>query len=415
MGEKWERLSPKVVLIANAVITRHLGDAGSFRLHGEDCFVIVFRGLTAEQERARAIAAANDLGQRLLGAQFASAEQPLALAAEVTVADATGADGRLDPDVVARAVSRVRSLIPPEARLANLHATEQDSEESGLRRHLLPSEGTVVDVPVSRRATVPTVMVLTTDFPPIEAAKIGRMGLLYRPSWVAAQRAVAATVCLVQRQAEAESPILSGSGVYDPALPGLGLTIDRAVAQAAALQLEKGCESPLLIVPMALNSLIAVRRMHVTGPLSELPDRIRTGRLVIEIVGVPDGATPGQLAEGVTGARKLSREVAVRGRLARSFAGAARDAGASLVGVDLSELTPDERMGDAALLAALVSLRNQARAAHLSTYVWGIRRRPLLAELVHGGFDLLNGAALMKDQAKPTAPLPAPHSRFVRE
>ena len=81
VGEKWERLSPKVVLIANAVITRHLGDAGSFRLHGEDCFVIVFRGLTAEQERARAIAAANDLGQRLLGAQFASGEQPLALAA----------------------------------------------------------------------------------------------------------------------------------------------------------------------------------------------------------------------------------------------------------------------------------------------------------------------------------------------
>ena len=113
VGDKWFRLSEKVMMIAEGVINLHLGAGNVFGRRGQDLFVLLFRNLSAAEGRRRAVQIAQELGTRLVGAQFIGNERPLALAAEITLGDAIGPDGALDLAALHDAVGEMRAIIAP--------------------------------------------------------------------------------------------------------------------------------------------------------------------------------------------------------------------------------------------------------------------------------------------------------------
>ncbi|MEO5375192.1 MAG: hypothetical protein H7840_13090, partial [Alphaproteobacteria bacterium] len=105
LGDKWPKLGRKVALITEGVIQRQIGPANFFGRQGEDTFLIIFRGATEEESRARTATIADDLGRRLVGADFEGLEGALVCVGEANAADLLGADGRIDAEAVGRLVS----------------------------------------------------------------------------------------------------------------------------------------------------------------------------------------------------------------------------------------------------------------------------------------------------------------------
>lgn len=149
VGEKWYRISEKVMMIAEGVINLHLGAGNVFGRQGQDFFVLIFRTFDAAEGRRRALTIAQELGTRLLGSQFSGHDRPLALAAEVALEDALNEDGTLNLAAIHGAVGEMRSLIAAEALAKNgggLRAHLMPGspcapeDPGGLRRHMQPSE-----------------------------------------------------------------------------------------------------------------------------------------------------------------------------------------------------------------------------------------------------------------------------------
>ena len=93
VGDKWSKLSDKVMMIAEGVINMHLGAGNIFNRQGSDFFILLFRTCDNTEARRRAVIIAQELGTRLVGDQFVGSEVPLALAAEVSTEDGLHEDG----------------------------------------------------------------------------------------------------------------------------------------------------------------------------------------------------------------------------------------------------------------------------------------------------------------------------------
>jgi len=457
VGLKWHKLAEKVMMIAEAVLSHHIGNDGFFARQGEDFFVIAFRGLTEEQGRARAATAANELGRRLLGNQFTEGAIPLALAAEVSAAAALNPDGSLNVEALREAVSQARTEIvlrleasggalpplagfmPGDPFFLRRHLQPNDyvppTDPDGLRRHLAPGEGPSEPPPPSApsAALAPSVreprqplspapaahsatpVMLNPEFQPAPPEAVGEFGLVFRPVWIAEREALGAAECLVQRKPDPEGKLMTGGAAYPVSDPSLTFAIDRTLTHAVTAMLSKDDpEGKALILPLALTTLIATRRIQVTGPLGDLPDRVRARRLIIEIRNLPEGVTVSQLSEGVAAARRLTRTIAVRTNPSLLPAAAlVMESRAGLIGMDFNELPPNERNDDELLIEHLARLRDVAVQAGLAPYVWNIRRRTVLSSAVKLGFAFLNGPALMKEQAVPGHVIKAPREKLT--
>jgi len=111
VGDKWARLSEKVMLIAEGVIAQHLGPGNTSGRIGEDVFVLLFRAVSADEGRRRAYLIVRDLGGRLLGDQFSAGDEPMALAAEVDLGALVDGGGKIDLAVLDRSVAEARARL----------------------------------------------------------------------------------------------------------------------------------------------------------------------------------------------------------------------------------------------------------------------------------------------------------------
>ena len=461
VGDKWGRIADKVMLIAEGVIKHHLGEGNSFTRQGQDFFVLLFRSCPQDEGRRRALVIAQELGTRLLGDQFVGMTVPLALAAEVALADVLNPDGSLDPAPIHAAIGEMRALLaveappPPPSRLA-----APPEGDARARLHRLEAEsgtGAISIVPVSGRQAgghpPPPPMALSAcssssgDDPawrrlevarpkrgsedpawaaverPMISAKAeaktpllppeAKLSLLWRPTWVAEGEAISAYKAQIQRVDLPGQPPLEGARAYPAAGGEHGIALDRFAAQATAAELTGAApDSPLAILPLHWGSLASPRRAEVTAALADPSGSANGGRLMIDLFGLPANPAPRDLTDVLRGLRPICRRVALRVRLGAPMAGQAVDCGAAMIGVDLAELALSERSGDDQLIAALERFRQAAEQARIEPYVWGLRRRTVVAYAVRAGFAMVNGAALMKDIGRPAKVLPAPKARF---
>jgi hypothetical protein len=437
VGDKWKRISEKVMLIAEGIINKHLGTGNVCGRRGQDLFILVFRGISAEEGRRRAVVIAEELGSRLLGSQFTGSERPLALAAELSVTDGINPDGSINLAAVHNAVGEMRAIIADAAEDDRLPLELPD--ESPLSHSALPGPLPKLEPVLPRQvkplpswAEAPRAPRGSKDpgweamapvreaghtpppsAPPLPAG--AALSLLYRPTWVAAGESIGAYKAHIQRVDSPGRPALEGALAYPRSDAASAHSLDRfAIAQAVrdGLTAELAGMTPILLVPMHWATATSASRISLTEPFATMPEATRRGRVVIDLFGVPDGASGGVLTEVIRALKPLCRAVLLRAQLPDSRAAVAAAAGAAMVGVDLSELFADERTDDARLLAALVQFREATALAGVGAYVWGVRRRAVIVGAVTGGFAMVNGPGLMKDLARPAKVLPAPKARF---
>ena len=461
VGDKWFRLSEKVMMIAEGVINLHLGAGNVFGRRGQDLFVLLFRNLSAAEGRRRAVQIAQELGTRLVGAQFIGNERPLALAAEITLGDAIGPDGALDLAALHDAVGEMRAIIAPIAPARSgyrPHATERPAEDNrpihhsalppplpeqgDLRAHLRPSKLVAKDF-VPRRSMLPSQMPeAPTDHTPRQVAapawtavamgdaksgdaKSGddvppipgdaSLSLAWRPTWMAAGEVIGAYKAQVIRVDAPGRPAYEGCRAYPGDCAETAQTLDHFVIGTAMREMqtpETAASRAAIVLPLHWTSACAPQRLSLLAPLGNLPEAVRANRLIIDLFGIPDGVSDDQLSAAIQALKPLCREVMLRVRLADPRAPRAAACGAATIGIDLAELPPFERTDDDSLLDAVARLHQNADAVRLGLYAWGIRRRAVVVGAVLGGIAMINGPGLMKDLARPARILPAPKARL---
>jgi len=472
VGEKWTRLSEKVMLIAEGVIAQHLGAGNVCGRQGQDFFVLLFRTVPHAEGRRRSILIAQELGTRLLGNQFIAGDVPLALAAELDLADAVGPDGKLKPSAMADAIAATRAEIERNVTAnsrrepvlvtdntggirRSLQSGRSDGSDDALNRTSESAwagrteyrEGDPVDPRWKkmengqpRPQTEPEWKPLETerrrtktepDWKPLETARRlpderpdaappmpadAALSLSWRPTWMGASETLGAYQARISRIDQPGQPSREGSRAYPSEGGDTALVLDRAIIAGAVRELcAADAPSPraALILPLHWASVSSARRLSLLAPLADLTDGQRGGRVVFELFGLPDDLATRDLSATIQSLRPLCREVMVRVSLDQPRAARAADCGASTIGIDLDVLAASGQADNDAVLDALAGLHQKADAAGLGVFAWGLRRRAIVTGTVMGGYSLINGPGLMKDLPRPARALPAPRSRFA--
>jgi hypothetical protein len=420
VGDKWAKVSEKVMLIAEGVINLHLGAGNVFGRKGTDLFVLVFRNTPAAEARRRAVRIAQDLGTRLVGSQFTGSDRPLALAAEISLGDALDADGELNLDALNAAVAETRAVIPEPA-----HPPIATAPDDGARRAADPrwtameGNGRVQVDPDWRinqvergRAGAADPGIEVTPPMPGDAA----LSLVWRPTWMAEGEVIGAYRAQLLRVDQPGQPAYEGARAY-PTQGGESVPVlDRFVAGATVRGVRAMAadgSNARVVVPLHWGSLGTTARLSVLAPLADIPEAARNRSLIIDLFGLPADLPSSALAEAIASIRPLCRDVMARVPLHGAPLARAAKAGAAMVSVDLAELPDADKTDDDHLLATLFRLRRDAEAAGLAACVWGVRRRKVVVGAVLGGFAMMNGPGLMKDLPRPAKVLPAPRSRFT--
>ncbi|TAN55624.1 MAG: hypothetical protein EPN20_20045 [Magnetospirillum sp.] len=458
VGDKWHRLSEKVMMIAEGVINLHIGPGNVYGRRGQDFFVLLFRNIPQAEGRRRAVQIAQELGTRLVGAQFVGHERPLALATEISLADAMAPDGGLDLAAILNAVGQMRALVastappragyrphltkPPVADDPQIHHSALPPplpEQGDLRAHLRPSKLSAKDF-VPRRSMLPVQMPAKTEAAPRQVAAPtwtavemtdharpaddgpggappmpgdATLSLAWRPTWMAAGEVIGAYRAQVNRVDMPGHAPFEGCRAYPADGGETALALDRFTIGAAVREMRSGDTAAAIVLPLHWASACSPRRLSLLAPLGDLSEEIRADRLIIDLFGIPDGVGDGQLTATIQALRPLCKEVMLRVRLSHPRAPRAAECGIATIGIDLAELPHSERTDDDSLLDALARLHQKADAARLGVYAWGIRRRAVVVGTVLGGFAMIDGPGLMKDLARPAKILPAPRSRLA--
>lgn len=472
VGEKWTRLSEKVMLIAEGVIAQHLGAGNVCGRQGQDFFVLLFRTVPHAEGRRRSILIAQELGTRLLGNQFIAGDQPLALAAELDLADAVGPDGRLKPAALADAIAATRAQIAQTATGGLRREPSLVTDiNGGIRRSLLSGDAggagtgsdrdgetawaghteyrdgeTVdprwkkLDAGLQRPQTEPDWKPLETErkrtrsepeWKPLETARRlaedrpnapppmpvdAALSVSWRPTWLGASETLGAYQARISRVDQPGQKPCEGSRAYPSEGGDTALALDRAIIAAAVRELcaiDAPTPRAALILPLHWASVSSARRLSLLAPLADLTDGQRSGRVIFDLFGLPDDLSTRDLNDTVTALRPLCREVMLRVSLEAPRAARAADCRASAIGTDLDDLSASAQGDDDTLLDALAGLHQKADAVGLAVYAWGLRRRAVVTGTVMGGYGFINGPGLMKDLPRPARALPAPRSRFA--
>lgn len=429
VGEKWPRLADKVAIIVDQVVRRNIGRGNTYCRDGEDCWILAFPELSIDDARRRTIAVVDELGRFLYGQQQGGPDRPVALAAEIPVAEAVGDDGEFIAHRIAGAVDEARAYVstsglpylPGAAVSAGAGGddplrgwTTLDRGDTARRDDMKweTIEGTGAKKPAAYLD--PSIV---GAIPPGAS-----LSLLWRPTWVAMGEAISAYGARVVRRDRPDDEPVEGCRAYPDGDVATALTLDRFVVnsavrdiRAAARNAQEGVSQPSVILPLSWLSLASDQRNSVVFALSDLTQETRNTRLVIEIFHIPDGTTTPELESVVSFAGTLCREVLVRTRLSARRTSVAAEIGVSMVGLDLSEFRPEDRMDDEQLLAVLERIQRETAKDGIGCYLWSARHRKVVGGVVQGGFEMVNGPGLMKDIPRPAIVLPAPRARFAAE
>lgn len=393
VADQWPKLAEKVLLIGESVIHRHIGPHGVFGRRGDDMFVLVFSGIDEAEAAERAETISTELGERLLGTTRFSAGG-LVHVAHLKASAALANGGEIDLDMLRHAVGEARE-------------TAARGTPAPLRRHLLPS----AKPSLAEQRRVFHGMRESVCVPDEVAGAHEEAGaaltLAYVPTWVAAEAALAATLCRVRRTDPAGREWLGAHAYLNPSL---GFAIDRQVAVLVAETLPQSRTA--LILPVAYTSLVTRQRLLLTEIYDGIPQALRLLRLDFEVFGVPANASQVQLTDVAAALRHLGRSLLLRADPGQDVAALAAECGFDGIGIDLAMHHTGR---DAAALATLLAdLRRNASAAGLAAHAWNLPGRAAVTAAVAAGIDRLNGKALAPPAERPGAALPVPREHLLK-
>ena len=409
VGSKWDRLGSLVEVAVDSIIRRHVDSEKDIftRLDAEIACLTLPHASRAET-RTLVTSIVRDISGHLFGEAMIDGRRPQVLAANLPLHDALTVDGDLDHDAIHHALRRAsETLVPPSAKsgvklgggsgaprsttVAEVSSSGPVFAISGGRPDKDDPFSVVIPAPADE------ITGLTSD---------SALTLMWTPTWVTGRSAIGAFHARVIRVDKPKSPPLEGGGAYKGLAPLECLTLDRFVATQSARELKSlffGRQKVGLTVPIHCMSLSPKWREVIRIPFEDCPPEARRKFLKIEVFGLTP-TIPGHILRRMfEPLEKIGCDVMARIPLsAVDMIPALTHVKA--VGVDLGELPEGERVGDDELFARLEAFRIAAKQSRIACYVWGVRRRPLIAKVVAAGYSLINGPGVMCDLGEPMLP-----------
>lgn len=420
VGERWESLAGKVMVLAESIVKRHLGPGNVCGRHGDDTFLLVFRKLDEAAGRARATALVTELGQRLVGEQFKGARICLA---EADPASLMGAGGEIDLKKIASAVAGAKPASAPPVRTATrivARGRGRPTQAPPANRQG-PDWQKIDDTAPARTVTmVAGATAAPAEEPPWERlqrekattagtrmvlARNKHYPLMYAPAWRPTSEALDAFLALPARHEAAET--ILGDKVLPAGADAARFALLDADVIEGALRALAIAEGIAMVAPVHFASLSDVLFPTLAELFDESSLALGCDRLTAEIVAIPPDATAAEIARAIGRARLFAGEVLVRALLGAPAFAAILPARPAAVGFEVLDGT----VGLTAIGAAIARFAEGAAATPV--YMWGARRREEVAFAVERGFAYVGGPALKAPADKPATPVALPREKFL--
>lgn len=341
LGEAWERLSSKIHATCVAVLQHRLTEQELFVRHDDTRYLVAFGNLDEARARIKLALMTQEITQHLFGA---------------------------DSGVLA--IGLQTAQIDEQGELSFTRAGGLDA---------LISPGSPAGASPSAAS------------PATEDA--GAVGFIFRPLWFVKKRVISNYLC-VPVMPKDYGGFLSGYQLVEGGrTPARLLEFDLRTLQRVAEEIRKldQRKSPALVsVPVHFESLaLLARRGQYVDACTQLMGR-GNRHLVFELVGMPEGVPPSRLLELTQALKPLGRSVMARFEITHKTFTGYRDVGLLAVGIDVFNDSRSER----AIMEAMDHFAGAAQAAHLQTYVHGIRSLSLCTATICSGFDYVDGYAI---------------------
>ena len=452
VGGKWGRLCGFVEVAVESIIRRHVDTEQDIFTHLDaEIACLAMPNTSRSETRTRVAAIARDIAAHLFGDTVIDGRRPQVLAANLPLDEALTVDGEMDREAIDHALGkagealaaasiaggghgRSAAMAPHRATLAALMASEAVGPEprdgasgaafaisgsgptqvaaprwfdpGNARLHGADAERQVLTIPRDHQAKAWKDGAAAIDRVTSTLTPESALTLVWSPTWVTSSRAVGAFHARIIRVDSENAPSLEGVHAYRDLASVEVLTLDRFVTTQVARELKTlfyNGQRVGLTLPIHWMSLSSKWCDCIRMPFEDCPPDARRKFLKIEVFGLSPPISPANLRRMFEPLERIGCDVMVR--LPLSAAGIIPSLShLRAVGVDLAELTEDERVGDDALFARLEEFRAAARQVKIASYVWGVRRRPLIAKVVASGFSLVNGPGVMCDLSRPVLP-----------
>lgn len=388
LGDRWPRLADRVAALADMVINRRTERHDMVTRLDGPLFLIVFTRLDAAGARTKCALIAEEIERHLLGwsADF-KAVRVSAAVARLTAKEVTLE--RLDvQDEVARALCQAAKAFPPCEQVPRPMADTEKSAEATVRS----DADRPWDIETPPASSAPACERFTDWYYEDRKVTISEVAFLYWPVWHVRRRAIGTFLCMPVVPMGRDC-LLVGSRTLADVSPQLVAEIDRlglARVSEDIQALAANDHRALVSAPVHFETLATLRlRKDYLAVCANLPAVVRR-HLILELVGLPDGAPEGRVIELLNVVRPFCLAINVRIRLTEMRVTALVGARVHAVGVALDEEDGDE--GD--LFRKMNDFTTLAEKADLKTYLHGTPSRSLSVAALCSGFDYVAGDGL---------------------
>lgn len=332
-GDRWDRSLEKIDAIAAETIQRHLAPEDVFSRYGETSYLLVLARLNPHDAQLKCLLVAREIARRLVGSEGAAEDIDIEGAA-------IGPKGELE-------FRKAEDRSPPAAEAGSVAPRPAQGDVQFVFRPLLALRGMVVStyfcLPIRRTRGIAFDSGYEVLPDPYDSHQIADLDLR--------------TVSRVALEAEE----MARSGTQ--ALLSLPVHFETLAGHQGRLPYLKYCAR------------------HLAG---------HAGRLIFELVNLPEGIPQSRLIELAGMLRPTARAVIARFPLARKNFAACRAAGLHAVGADIFHAEEDETV----LIRKMDEFVEAASREGLKTYIHGIRTVSLGTAAIASGFDYVDGYAL---------------------
>lgn len=350
LGEKWNKNEKKLHTIARSIIDRRLMETDLCLRYDDLNYLLVFPTLSANESQIKAAIISDEIATNLLGEDSNS---NIIRVKEAIISE----DGKVD----------FRKALPMEALFENILQNIDDGK------------------PAIEEITAPQKLTSHAYF-------LDNINYIFRPM-LAVQSKIVSTFMVL--------PIMPVSGGFLSGYDTIPSPIDHdktllldcktlRVACQALDTLCKGNHHSLLAIPVHFETMANhfARKKYLDLFFSSFSDQ--KNRIIIEIVGLPDGIPQVRLLEFVVALKVHARSVIARFDVNHTNFLAFNTAGLHAVGIDIF----NTELSEEALMNKIVKFVSNSKKNQLKTYIIGVRSISMYTIAMTEGFDYMAGYAL---------------------
>lgn len=367
IGAGWEQVANKADEIARQAIQRRVTPIDVFTRVSPLNYLVLFSHLTKAQAQLKCALIAEEIAQRLLGAEVTDDM------IEVKTAQ-IGADGKMTLETAPRVADLAASLF-------SAAATEGVDEETDA---VSAADG--------------------ADFEFEDAADdpFSRVRLVYRPVWDVSKNTLATYVCLPAIDAP-DGEVLAGEAVVQGVdKPDIAFDLDMMVLRRVVedlLTMARTGRKVLIIAPVHFETLATRSRRRIyLQTCQAIPPNMRS-LTIFEMAGTPPTVPPSRLMELAVQLRRFSRAIILRAPIGQSLFSPPTATGVFAVGADVSA----DKRKESELITDMTRFASAASRVGLRTFLHGINSVSLTTSAVGAGFEYIAGEITASIVERPTA------------